>query len=348
MTIDMLLFEARKRGCSDVHLTENMPAALRVNGKLAEDPIVPPDAVRGLIMSMLSDEQRKGLERGEDQDFAWQTENGARQRVNVYRHRLGLAAAIRLLTDHIPSLEELHLPPVVKTLADQPRGLILVTGPTGSGKSTTLAAMIDHISRTRSAHIMTVEDPIEYVFQPNRCIVHQREVGSTVSGFAAALRSALREDPDIILVGEMRDYETISTAVTAAETGHLVLSTLHTTSAAQTIDRIVDTCPAEGQRQMRTQLSALLRGVVTQQLVPLALGNGRAVATEILLGTDAVGNLIRENKCHQLATVMQSGAANGMQTLSGSLAALVRQGAISRDTAFQYAADPKDLRQYIQ
>ena len=348
MTIDALIAIAREQGCSDIHLTEGMPVSLRLHGSLVPcSAALEQGQVREMILSLCDARRKEALERGEDQDFAWQAPDGTRQRVNIYRHRLGLAAAIRLLSDHIPTLAELNLPPAVQQLADQPRGLILLTGPTGSGKSTTLAAMIDHLSRTRPAHILTVEDPIEYVFAQNRAMVHQREVGENVPSFASALRSALREDPDIILVGEMRDYETISTAVTAAETGHLVLSTLHTTGAAQTIDRIVDTCPPQGQQQMRTQLSLILRGVITQQLLPLASGGGRTVATEILIGTDAVGNLIRENKCHQLGTLMQSGGAQGMHTLSASLAALVRQGKITREIALQYAADAGDLRQYL-
>ena len=349
MQIDTLIAYAREQGCSDIHLSEGLPVCLRKDGRLVPFTQISLTAgqTRELILSLLDEKQKQALWEGCDQDFAWESQEGTRQRVNVYQHRLGLGAAIRLLSDHIPSLQALHLPPVVKTLADAPRGLILVTGPTGSGKSTTLAAMIDYLSRSRSAHIMTVEDPIEYVFAQHQSLVHQREVGPDVSSFAAALRSALREDPDILLVGEMRDYETISTAVTAAETGHLVLSTLHTTGAAQTIDRIVDTCPAAGQQQMRTQLSLILRGVITQQLIPLSSGNGRTVATEVLIGTDAVANLIRENKAHQLPTIMQSGAASGMHTLSASLAMLVSQGLISRQAAFQYAPDASDLKQYL-
>jgi pilus retraction protein PilT len=236
---------------------------------------------------------------------------------------------------------------IMKTLADEPRGLILLTGPTGSGKSTTLAAMIDYISRTRSEHILTVEDPIEYVFEQNLSVVHQREVGETVESFAAALKSALREDPDVILVGEMRDYETIQTAVTAAETGHLVLSTLHTTGAAQTIDRIIDTCPSGIQGQMRSQLSMVLRGVITQQLLPVAELDGRVAATEILIGNDAVANLIRENKCHQLPSTMASSAPLGMHTLNGDLARLVKVGRITKETALRASTDKADLNYYF-
>lgn len=239
------------------------------------------------------------------------------------------------------------MPPVLTKLADEPRGLILVTGPTGSGKSTTLAAMIDHINKTRSDHIITIEDPIEYVYQGRRSLIHQREVGADVRSFASALRSALREDPDVILVGEMRDYETISAAVTAAETGHLVMSTLHTIGAAQTIDRIIDVCPAGAQNQIRGQLAAVLRGVITQQLLPLAVGKGRCAATEILVGTDAVANLIREGKCYQIPSILQSGAALGMHSLNADLARLVSTGRITREAAERCATNKSDLKNYL-
>ncbi len=353
MTIYELLLHARAQDCSDVHLSEGLPAAMRRFGALVPlDVPIAPEQTRPLILSLCDEARRAALENGHDLDFACETPapgggKNARYRVNIYRHRLGLGAAIRLLRGDIPSLEDLALPAAVKTLADKPNGLILVTGPTGSGKSTTLAAMLDYISRTRSAHILTVEDPVEYVFEQNRSLVHQREVGETVGSFAAALRSALREDPDIILVGEMRDYETISTAVTAAETGHLVLSTLHTTGAIQTIDRIVDTCPPQAQQQMRSQLSMILRGVVTQQLLPLAAGNGRVVATEILTGTDAVANLIRENKCHQLGSAMQSGISLGMHTMNSDLARLVGTHKITAEQAMAAAVDKRDLEQYF-
>lgn len=348
ISIEKLLAFGRQEQCSDIHITQGLPLAMRKHGRLQPTEIqLSNEETEQLILSFCSKAQVEGLKKGIDQDFALQMQDHSRYRVNVYRHRLGLSAAIRLLNADIPNFESLHLPPAIGKLAEEPRGLVLITGPTGSGKSTTLAAMIDYISRLRAAHILTVEDPIEYVFNQNKSVIHQREVGATVTSFASALRSALREDPDIILVGEMRDYETISTAVTAAETGHLVLSTLHTTGAAQTIDRIVDTCPAESQQQMRSQLSMILRGVVTQQLLPLTGGSGRTVATEILIGTDAVSNIIREDKCHQLPSVMQSGASVGMHTLNGDLAALVRRGAISRETAVNASADKKDLEQYL-
>ncbi|WP_332108595.1 type IV pilus twitching motility protein PilT [Hominibacterium faecale] len=349
MDIQQLLTGARKQNCSDLHISEGLGMAMRKHGRLirAEEALSRQE-LRELILSMCSQEQREGLERGEDQDFALQLPDKTRHRVNVYQDRTGLSAAVRLLNDKIPTLEELYLPPVMAKLAEEPRGLILVTGPTGSGKSTTLAAMIDYISRKKAAHIITVEDPVEYVFDQNQSMIHQREVGEDVGSFAGALRSALREDPDIILVGEMRDYETISTAVTAAETGHLVLSTLHTTGTSQTIDRIVDTCPPQTQQQMRNQLSMILRGVITQQLLPNAAGNGRIAATEILLGTDAVGNLIREDKCYQLPTAMHSGMSQGMHTLNSDLARLVLMGSITLETAEMASTDRADLQQFMR
>lgn len=347
--IEQLFTAARQRGCSDLHISEGLGIAVRLHGKLIPwEAEMTRDERRELIMELCSSGQTGNPMSGEDLDFALQLGDETRYRVNVYRDRTGISAAVRLLNDHIPSLEELELPEVLGRLVEEPRGLVLVTGPTGSGKSTTLAAMIDHISKRRSAHILTVEDPVEYVFRQNQCMIHQREVGTSVETFAGALRSALREDPDIILVGEMRDYETISTAVTAAETGHLVLSTLHTTGAAQTIDRIVDTCPPQVQQQMRNQLSTILRGVITQQLLPNAAGNGRVAATEILTGTDAVGNLIRENKCFQLGTAMQSGMALGMHTLNYDLARLVKNGKITPATAEHAATDRADLQQYLR
>lgn len=347
--IQQLLVAARQEKCSDLHISQGLGIAMRKHGQLIRmESGLSGQELKGLILSMCDEERRAGLERGEDQDFSLELPDKTRHRVNVYRDRTGLSAALRLLNDKIPTLEELYLPPVMTRLAEEPRGLILVTGPTGSGKSTTLAAMIDYISRKKAAHIITVEDPVEYVFDQNQCLIHQREVGEDVGSFAGALRSALREDPDIILVGEMRDYETISTAVTAAETGHLVLSTLHTTGAAQTIDRIVDTCPPQTQQQMRNQLSMILRGVITQQLLPNAAGDGRIVATEILLGTDAVGNLIREDKCYQLATAMHSGMAQGMHTLNSDLARLVHMGSITMATAEAAATDRSDLQQFMR
>lgn len=345
--IEKMIQEARSKRASDIHISEGQAVYLRIDGKLVKSEWELSDEMaRKLVLSLMTAKQQEILERGEDADFALETSDGNRQRVNVFRQQGRLAAAIRLLNAKVPTLEQLHLPSVLRSLADEPRGLILVTGPTGSGKSTTLAAMVDYINHTRADHILTIEDPIEYVYQQDKAVIHQREVGKDVGSFAGALRSALREDPDVILVGEMRDYETISAAVTAAETGHLVLSTLHTTGAAQTVDRIIDVCPPEAQNQIRIQLSGVLRGVVTQCLVPLMDG-GRIAATEILTGTDAVLSQIREGKTHQLGTLMQSGAAAGMHPLDADLAKLVTRGLIDKKTALKYAQDKRELEQYI-
>jgi len=338
----------RQLKCSDIHISEGLPMMIRIDGSLEEAPLQPtPEETREMILSMLNEQEKVLLEEGTDIDFAVQTPDGNRQRVNVFKQQGKSAATIRLLNKTIPELQELHLPAILNELAEMPRGLILVTGPTGSGKSTTLAAMINHVNRTRPEHIITIEDPIEYVYEGAKALIHQREVGRDVTNFASALRSSLREDPDIILVGEMRDYETISAALTAAETGHLVMSTLHTTGAAQTIDRIIDACPAASQSQIRTQLAGVLKGVITQTLIPHASGTGRVPATEILTGTDAALNVIRENKCHQLGTIMQAGAAYGMHTLNGDLSRLVASGMITPENAKKYSNDKKDLENYL-
>jgi twitching motility protein PilT len=348
MNIEDIIIEARSKGASDIHMTEGMPLIMRINGQLGiNGPTLSESDTRTLIDSMLNEAQRENVYTGKDADFAISTADGNRQRVNVFSQRGKLAATIRLLNGTIPTLEQLCLPKVLEELAMEPRGLILVTGPTGSGKSTTLAAMIDYINSTRAEHIITIEDPIEYVYDRKLSLIHQREVGVDVSSFSSALRSALREDPDVILVGEMRDYETISAAVTAAETGHLVLSTLHTTGAAQTIDRIIDVCPPEGQRQIRTQLSTILKGVITQCLIPRSDIKGRIAATEVLIGTDAALNLIRENKCYQMNTVMQSGSAKGMHTLNSDLGRLVNRHIISYDEALKYSNDKSEFKNYF-
>lgn len=342
-----VIMDARVRGASDIHISQGLPLAVRINGELQEIPTnFDQDEIKKMIIGLIPEGLKEDFKNGIDADFAIQTEDGNRQRVNVFRQQGKVAATIRILNNHIPSLEELKLPEVLRSLADQPRGLILVTGPTGSGKSTTLAAMIDYINHHRAEHILTIEDPIEYVYEQDQSLIHQREVGIDVTDFAFALRSALREDPDVILVGEMRDYETISAALTAAETGHLVMSTLHTTGAAQTIDRIIDACPPSSQSQIRTQLAGVLKGVITQCLIPTADNMGRIAATEVLIGSDAALNLIRENKCHQMNTIMQSGMAMGMHTLNGDLSRLVQGGIISRDYAKKYTNDPRDLDQW--
>lgn len=343
--VEEIIMSAREQRASDIHISEGMTLLYRINGTLVPAPIqLPAQETAQMLYGMLDEEQTALLEQGYDIDFAYQTPDKNRQRVNIFRQQGKVAGTIRLLNRRIPSLEELLMPTVLYELADEPRGLVLVTGPTGSGKSTTLAAMVEYINRTRSAHVITIEDPIEYVYESKKALIHQRETGRDVVSFASALRSALREDPDIILVGEMRDYETISAALTAAETGHLVMSTLHTTGAAQTIDRIIDACPAQVQNQIRIQLAGVLKGIVTQCLIPRADGNARVAATELLLGSDAALNLLREGKTHQIANVMQSGA--GMHTLNMDLVRLRQEGYITRDAALMYSNNRKELEQY--
>jgi len=347
-TITTLVDYARENDCSDLHITSHQPPTFRKLGDLFISPFEGTrEDYRALILSLLNGFQQEELQRGKDLDFSFQDTNGHRYRVNVYHQQAELAAAIRILRNDIPTLEDLQLPPAITRLAEQPRGMVLVTGPTGSGKSTTLAAMINYINERRKAHIITIEDPIEYVHQSKNCLVHQRELHRDVPSFSDALRSAMREDPDVILVGEMRDYETISAAVTAAETGHLVFSTLHTTGAAQTLDRIVDVYPSHSQGMIRSQLSGILRGVVTQTLIPRADRSGRIAATEILVGTDAVLNLIREGKYHQLGSTMQSGAAAGMHSLAGDLADMVRKGFITEADAVERVNNKAELAQYL-
>ncbi|MEG0377794.1 MAG: type IV pilus twitching motility protein PilT [Eubacterium sp.] len=347
-TILDLIAYGRQAGCSDIHLTAALPPIFRSNGVLVKGPFdMSGQEVEQVILNMMNDTHKAKLQKGQDADFTFVTPEGLRQRVNVYRQQNELCAAVRLLNDFIPTFDDLGLPQIIRKLAAEPRGLILVTGPTGSGKSTTLAAMIDYININFAKHIITIEDPVEYRHLHKLSMIHQREVGEDVGSFADALRSSLREDPDVILVGEMRDYETISAAVTAAETGHLVLSTLHTIGAANTIDRIIDVFPPYSQQQIRTQLASTLKGVITQQLVPLASGEGRMAALEIMTGTDAVLNLIRESKTHQLASVMQTGAKDGMNTLNSDLARLVKEGKIGFDTGLMWAQDKNEFNQYF-
>ncbi len=349
VSIDQCIAYGRQQGCSDIHLTPGEPVLFRRIGIL--EPLefaLSREETEEMIASLLNEAQKENLHRGIDVDFSYALPEGGRQRVNIYKERGRTCCAIRILNESIPTMEQLFLPTVLHKLALLPRGLILVTGPTGSGKSTTLAAMVDHINQNRKAHILTIEDPIEYIYQNKSALIHQREVGKDTASFAAALRSALREDPDVILVGEMRDYETIAAALTAAETGHLVLSTLHTTGAANTIDRIIDVFPAEGQTQVRTQLSAVLQGIITQQLLPTVDGKGRIAALEILVGTDAVRNLIRDDKCHQLRSIIQTGAKDGMHTLSQDLARLIKEKKITYETAVSVSSEPTELRPYAQ
>ena len=349
MTLEQIIITAREQGASDIHISAGLPLMFRINGQLTvrTEFAMSEEETKQMLLGILNEKQKTELENGRDADFALVVSGGKRQRVNVFCQQAKLCATIRILNNDIPGLAELGLPKVLDKLAEEPRGLILFTGPTGSGKSTSMAAVIEKINQERAEHILTVEDPVEYVFEQKKSLIHQREVGADVESFASALRSALREDPDIILVGEMRDYETISAALTAAETGHLVMSTLHTTGAAQTIDRIIDACPTGSQNQIRTQLAGVLQAVITQCLMPNRTRTGRVVATEVLLGTDAAANLIRENKCHQIGTLMQSGAALGMHTLNGDLARLLNAGKITKETAMKYSNDKNDLKQYL-
>ncbi|MCL2249376.1 MAG: type IV pilus twitching motility protein PilT [Oscillospiraceae bacterium] len=344
MQINDILITAKDRRASDVHITADRNIMLRIDGQLVETELAfSYDEKQSMILSLLSEKHSKKVQSGGDVDTSYETHTGIRCRVNVFHQQKRIAAAIRLLNEKIPTFDELHLPEALRNLANEPRGLILVTGPTGSGKSTTLAAMVDYINDTRACHILTVEDPIEYVYKQKKSLIHQRSVGEDVDSFSLALRSAMREDPDVILVGEMRDFETISAAITAAETGHLVLSTLHTTGAAMTVDRIIDVFPPHSQHQIRTQLAGVLKGVVTQTLLPRARGEGRVAAFEIMTGTDAVSNLIREGKGHQLNSVIQTGTRQGMILLDDYLANLVRTGTITRDAAVEKAGNKTEL-----
>src|SRR5436309_452151 len=336
LSIDELLEQCVALGASDLHVTVGSAPVVRVRGKLeALDGAAPLDAetTQTLLYRVLSTEQQKKLEVEKQIDLAHDVPGVARFRVNVYFQRESLGAAFRQIPQNIKSLEELRLPATLHELTKKPRGLVLVTGPTGSGKSTTLAALIDEINRSRSEHILTIEDPVEFVHKHKRCIVNQREIGVDARGFGEALRAALRQDPDVILLGEMRDLETIGTALTAAETGHLVFGTLHTQSAPSTIDRVIDVFPAAQQEQVRTQLASTLQGVVTQTLLPTADGRGRVPALEILLPDDAIRNLIRQGKVEQIYSYMQTGSRAGMQTMEQALADLVSRRAVAPDEA---------------
>jgi twitching motility protein PilT len=310
-------------------------------------PALTPTDTREIVYSILSDSQRQRFENNWQLDFAYQIPGKARFRVNAYFQRSAVGAAFRLIPFDVVPLDTLGLPPVVAEFANRPRGLVLVTGPTGSGKSTTLASLIDVINATREEHIMTIEDPIEFLHKHKKCMVNQRELGSDAMSFADALKGALRQDPDVILVGEMRDLETIGTAITAAETGHLVFATLHTQDTPQTIDRIIDVFPSEQQGQVRAQLAVALQGIMTQMLLPTADGAGRTVAAEVLVPTPAVRNLIREGKSHQIYSVLQTGGAQGMQTMDAALSQLVRAGKITRQLAESRAHSVEELKRLI-
>jgi twitching motility protein PilT len=345
-SIEELLEQTVVRGASDLHLTVGTPPVLRIHGRLErldEHDALTRDEAERLLYAILSSEQQKELETRRQVDMALSIPGLARFRVNVYFQRQSLGAAFRLIPSELKSVEELGLPNALNEFARKPRGLVLVTGPTGSGKSTTLAALIDEINRTRRDHIMTIEDPIEFLHRHKSCVVNQREIGQDATGFADALRGALRQDPDVILLGEMRDLDTIATALTAAETGHLVFATLHTQDAPSTVDRVIDVFPAAQQDQVRVQIAATLEGIVTQTLLATADGRGRVAACEILVPDDAVRNLIRQGKVEQIYSVMQTGSKRGMQTLEQSLANLVASGQITKERALAASSRPTQL-----
>lgn len=348
--LNELLTEMIEMGASDLHLSAGLPPCVRVDGHirpLSEHETLTPSELRRMIYAILTQRQREKFEEHLELDTSHSVPGVGRFRLNVFLQRDSVGAVLRAIPYKIVPLERLGIPSVVSSFADLPRGLVLVTGPTGSGKSTTLASLVDVINTTHSAHIMTVEDPIEFVHQHKRCVVNQREVGEDTKSFSEALKHVLRQDPDVILVGEMRDLETISTALTAAETGHLVFGTLHTQDAPQSIDRVIDVFPAHQQQQIRVQLASALQAVVTQQLLPKAGGRGRAAACEVLVVTPAVRNLIREGKVHQIYSAMQGGGKYGMQTMDQSLAELVRSGAIAMDVALERCHHEDDLRRLV-
>jgi len=344
-----LLTEVARHGGSDLHITVGRRPTMRHNGVLIEldAPVMRARDTRALVFAIMTEDHRDALERQWEVDFAYSIPGVARYRINAYFQRGSVGAACRYLPATVGDFESLGLPPIMAEWALKPRGLVLVTGPTGSGKTTTLASVVDYINRNREAHIITIEDPVEYIHAHKRSIVTQREVGADTKGFADALRHVLRQDPDVVMIGEMRDLDTISAALTAAETGHLVFATLHTQDSAQTIDRIVDVFPPVQQQQVRIQLATTLQGVIAQQLLPNPEGTGRVLVCEVLVPTPAVRNLIRESKTHQLATVMQTGRQYGMVTMDESLADKYRQGLVSYEMVLAQAHDPGVLRTMI-
>jgi twitching motility protein PilT len=344
-----ILLEVIEAGASDLHLTAGSPPMVRERGRLRalDYPNLTPQDTREIVYSILNNEQRKRLETDWQIDLSYSVPSKARFRVNAFFQRASIGAVMRTIPTDIPRLEDLGLPTTLADFTRKPRGFVLVTGPTGSGKSTTLAAMIDMINKERHEHILTIEDPIEFLHRHQNCIVNQRELGTDASSFAAGLKAALRQDPDVILVGEMRDLETMSTALTAAETGHLVFATLHTQDTAQTVDRIVDAFPPTQQHQVRVQLSIALQGIVTQQLLQTADGTGRVCACEVLVPTPGVRNLIREGKSHQIYSALQTGAAHGMQTMDAALVDLVRRGKITQQMAERRSSTPDELKRLM-
>ena len=350
LTVGGLLERVVREGASDLHLTAGSEPMLRLHGRLVrmiDQPRLMPEHLKEMLYTILTQKQRERFERELELDMSYSVPGKGRFRVNLYHQRDAVGAAFRMIPFEIRPVHELGLPLMVAELARLPRGLVLVTGPTGSGKSTTLASLVDVVNTEREVHIMTVEDPIEFLHHHKSSLVNQREVGQDTQSFSNALRHVLRQDPDVILVGEMRDLETISTALTAAETGHLVFATLHTQDAPQTIDRIIDVFPPHQQQQVRVQLASSLQGVISQQLLPRAGGLGRVVAAEVMVTTPAIRNLIREAKTHQVYTSMQSGREHGMQTMDQALADLVRRNQITMDTALSICHDPDDIRRMV-
>ena len=348
--IETLLEACIKHGASDLHIQVGLPPILRVDGSLvpiSNTPILTTEIVDTLIFSTLDSMQRETLAKDKEFDYSFAFGEIARFRVNAFNEKGHLAAAFRLIPTKMPTIEELGMPQVISSFAEYPRGLVLVTGPTGSGKSTTLAAIINKINSEKSVHILTIEDPIEFTHKSKRSLVAQREVHYDTYSFSRALKSALREDPDVVLLGEMRDLETISAAITIAETGHLVFATLHTNSAAQSVDRMIDVFPAEQQPQIRSQLAGILMAVCSQRLVP-AIGGGRVCAAEIMVANTAIRSIIREGKTHQLDTAIQTGASEGMQTMDRTLAKLVQQGTVTYDSAREYAVDVREFERIVK
>ena len=340
-----LLQFAKEQGASDLHMSSGMPPILRIHGEMVRvkaDPMTREDALTA-VRSIMNEPQRKVFEERLDIDFAVDIANVARFRANAFQHHRGAGGVFRVVPNKVLTLDQLGMPKILKDLASKEKGLVLVTGPTGSGKSTTLAAMVDYINENECGHILTIEDPIEFLHESKRCLVNQREVGPHTESFATALRAALREDPDVILVGELRDLETTQLAISAAETGHLVLGTLHTSSAAKTIDRLVDIFPPEQQQQIRTMLSESIEGIVTQALLPSKDGKGRVPALEVLIGVPALRNLIRENKTAQIMSVIQTGAQHGMQSIDQALRDLVMQGKVTREEAMKKSSNPSQF-----
>jgi len=350
MNLDDILADATRRNASDVHITAFLPPVFRINGKLikVEDyPQLKPGDIADMLLSIVNNNQKSQLQEEKELDFSYSVSEIGRFRVNYFFQRGSLSGAFRVIKSQILTVEQLHLPKQIEEFATYPRGLVLVTGPTGSGKSTTLAAIIDLINRTRTENIITIEDPIEYLHRHNKSVISQREVGMDTKSFARALKYVLREDPDIILVGEMRDLETVSSALTAAETGHLVFSTLHTQDAAQTLDRIIDIFPPYQQQQVRFQLAGTLKAVLVQQLLPTIDNQGRVPAVELMFSTSAIRNMIREMKTPQIYSAIQAGGRRGMITMDMSLANLYRQGKISRDLALEKCHNLEDMQRMI-